>query len=312
MHLLSFRRPGATTPSWGAATVPPAGVSADDPGALAAVAVVDATRAGRSYPADVATLLELAVAERDEVLADLAALQGKESDLTVGDVELLAPIPRPRRNVFAVGANYRGHVEESEHSSGPPASPIFFTKATTTVTGPGAVAVDPALTTRVDWEVELAVVLGAGGRHLSPEQAADAVFGYTTANDLSARDQQHGRPEGQWFLGKSLDGFCPLGPWLVTRDEVPDPRDLRLTLTVNGAVKQDSTTADMVFDVPALIAELSRFVTLCPGDVLLTGTPSGVGDARTPPEYLAPGDQVVAYVDRIGPLLTTIVAANGR
>ncbi|WP_084469709.1 fumarylacetoacetate hydrolase family protein [Jiangella gansuensis] len=308
MHLLSFRRPGTTTPTWGVADVPDGGVG-DDPGALAGVKIVDASGAGGPYPPDVATLLELPAAERDAVLAGLATLP---AGLALGEVELLAPIPRPRRNVFAVGANYRGHVEESEHSAGPPASPIFFTKATTSVTGPGAVAVDPALSTRVDWEVELAVVLGSGGRHLSRQEAADAVFGYTTANDLSARDQQHGRPEGQWFLGKSLDGFCPLGPWLVTRDEVPDPAALRLTLTVNGALKQDSTTADMVFDVPALIAELSRFVTLCPGDILLTGTPSGVGDARTPPEYLAPGDRVVAHVDGVGPLVTTIVAAEGR
>lgn len=293
MHLLSFRLPGTTRPTWGVAAsggfTPDVAITVADDGA----------------PPDVATLLELPSAERDAVLAKLAATGG--AGVALGDVELLAPIPRPRRNVFAVGANYRGHVEESEHSSGPPASPIFFTKATTTVTGPGPVAVDPALTTRVDWEVELAVVLGAGGRHLDRAAAAGAVFGYTTANDLSARDQQHGRPEGQWFLGKSLDGFCPLGPWLVTRDEIPDPRSLRLSLTVNGVVKQDSTTADMVFDVPALLAELSRFVTLHPGDVLLTGTPSGVGDARTPPEYLAPGDHVVAHVEGIGPLATTIV-----
>jgi 2-keto-4-pentenoate hydratase/2-oxohepta-3-ene-1,7-dioic acid hydratase in catechol pathway len=286
MHLLSFRLPGSG-PAWG--------IRDGD-----RVAVADGTA-----PPDIATLLELPLAERDSVLARLAARAG--DGVPLGGVELLAPIPRPRRNVFAVGANYRGHVEESEHSSGPPASPIFFTKATTSVTGPGPVAVDPALSTRVDWEVELAVVLGSGGRHLTRKAAADAVFGYTTANDLSARDQQHGRPEGQWFLGKSLDGFCPLGPWLVTRDEVPDPQSLRLTLTVNGVVKQDSTTADMVFDVPALLAELSRFVTLHPGDVLLTGTPSGVGDARTPPEYLAPGDEVVAHVEGIGPLATTIV-----
>ncbi|PZF83321.1 fumarylacetoacetate hydrolase family protein [Jiangella anatolica] len=284
MHLLSFRLPGAV-PAWGVAA-----------GDRVAVAPVGA-------PPDVATLLELPLAERDAVLAAVAG----EERIALDEVELLAPIPRPRRNVFAVGANYRGHVEESEHSAGPPASPIFFTKATTSVTGPGPVAVDPALSTRVDWEVELAVVLGAGGRHLSRPEAEAAIFGYTVANDLSARDQQHGRPEGQWFLGKSLDGFCPLGPSLVTRDEVPDPAALRLTLTVNGVAKQNSTTADMVFDVPALLAELSRFVTLQPGDVLLTGTPSGVGDARTPPEYLAPGDDVVARIEGIGSLATTIV-----
>ncbi|SDT47243.1 fumarylacetoacetate hydrolase family protein [Jiangella sp. DSM 45060] len=299
MNIVSFRRPAGPDAAVGWGVVVP-----DE------AVIYDATCAGPHVPAEVMTLLELPADIRDAVLADVrvAASAGPgEAFVPLRDAELLAPIPRPRRNVFAVGANYRGHVAESEHSTAVPERPIFFSKATTTVTGPGRVAVDPALTERADWEVELAVVLGGGGRHLSREAAADAVFGYTVANDISARDQQHGRPEGQWFLGKSLDGFCPLGPWLVTKDELPDPHALRLTLTVNGVVKQDSTTADMVFDVPALLAELSRYVTLQPGDVLLTGTPSGVGDARTPPEYLVPGDEVVAHVEGIGALATTIV-----
>ena len=221
-------------------------------------------------------------------------------------MSLQAPIA-PRRNVLAVGVNYRAHAAESGQSTAVPDRPVFFSKATTSVTGPGPVSVDPTLTSTVDWEVELGVVLGAGGRHLTAAQARAAIFGYLVANDLSARDQQHGRPEGQWFLGKSLDGFCPLGPWLVTADEVPDPQDVELRLTVNGALKQQASTQDMIFPVEELIVELSRFITLLPGDILLTGTPAGVGDARTPPEYLTDGDVVVAEASGLGALETRIV-----
>ncbi|TDD66512.1 FAA hydrolase family protein [Jiangella aurantiaca] len=316
MRIVSFRRPAgsATTVGWGVVVVPD-GRAVDDGDPPGDAIVCDATRSGLRVPPDVTALLELPAHSRDAVLAEVHAVasagQGPDEVFAALDeLELLGPITRPRRNVFAVGANYRGHVEESAHSAAAPARPIFFTKASTTVTGPGPVPVDPALTERVDWEVELAVVLGDGGRYLSRAAAEAAVFGYTVANDLSARDQQHGRPEGQWFLGKSLDGFCPLGPWIVTRDQIDDPHRLGLSLTVNGVAKQNSTTADMVFDIPGLLVELSRFVTLLPGDVLLTGTPEGVGDARTPPEYLAPGDTVEAHVEGIGTLVTTIVAGG--
>ncbi|NEE03482.1 fumarylacetoacetate hydrolase family protein [Phytoactinopolyspora halotolerans] len=257
-------------------------------------------------------LLELDPAERSALLGSWRERDPalRAAVVPLGELEVLAPIPTPRRNVIAVGANYREHADESPYSPGLPDRPIFFTKATTAVTGPGPVAVDPGQTARVDWEVELGVVVGTRARRLSPAAASEAVFGFLTANDLSARDQQHGRPEGQWFLGKSLDGFCPLGPWLVTADEVGDPQALELSLSVNGTVKQDSSTAHMVFSVVELLVELSRFMTLLPGDIVLTGTPAGVGDARTPPEYLADGDVVDAEVEGLGRLRTTIVMAT--
>ncbi|MFI6231544.1 fumarylacetoacetate hydrolase family protein [Micromonospora echinospora] len=291
MRLTTFSVPDDPAPHWGFLDGSP-----DDGG------IVDVTRLDGPYPSSVADLVGLDPSVRDAVLDRLRGEARATATRKLADVTLLAPIA-PRRNVFAVGANYRSHVAESAHSVDEPDRPIFFTKATTTVTGPGPVPVDPSLTSRVDWEVELAVVLGTGGRDLG----RDAVFGYLVANDLSARDQQHDRPEGQWFLGKSLDGFCPLGPWLVTADEVADPQALTLRLSVNGTVKQEADTAGMIFPVGELITELSRFVTLHPGDILLTGTPAGVGDARNPPEYLWPGDEVVAEVDGLGRLVNQIV-----
>ena len=284
MKLLTFAVPGEA-PRWGY-------LDADG-------MIVDVAR-----PGGLTGLVTLPPDRRAEVLAQIARPGWPR--LRPEKVTVLAPV-RPVRNLFAAGANYRAHVAESVHSAAEPDRPIFFSKATTSVTGPGVVEVDPELTRRVDWEVEVAAVLGSGGRRLSPEAALDAVFGYMTANDLSARDQQHGRPEGQWFLGKSLDGFCPLGPWLVTADEVPDPQDLRLRLTVNGRVEQDGSTKEMIFPIGELIAELSRFVTLLPGDIVLTGTPAGVGDARTPPVYLHHGDEVSAEVAGLGVLTNRIV-----
>jgi 2-keto-4-pentenoate hydratase/2-oxohepta-3-ene-1,7-dioic acid hydratase in catechol pathway len=290
VRLLTFTVPGEDVPRWG-------WLDPERPDT-----VIDATGPGR--PAGVTELVTAPAAERLGVLAEIRRSPGPR--LPLRDVTVRAPL-RPVRNVFAAGANYRAHVAESAHSAAPPDRPIFFTKATTSVTGPGPVHVDPELTRCVDWEVEVGVVLGAGGCRLTPETAMDAVFGYLTANDLSARDQQHGRPEGQWFLGKSLDGFCPLGPWLVLADEVPDPQDLRLRLTVNGTVEQDGSTKEMIFPIGELIAELSRFITLLPGDILLTGTPSGVGDARVPPVYLRNGDEVSAEVAGLGVLTNRIV-----
>jgi 2-keto-4-pentenoate hydratase/2-oxohepta-3-ene-1,7-dioic acid hydratase in catechol pathway len=162
---------------------------------------------------------------------------------------------------------------------------------------------------RLDWEVELAVIVGPGGRHIAREDALRHIWGYTVLNDVSARDIQN-RPGVQWFLGKSLDGSCPMGPWIVTSDELGDPTNLRLQLRVSGAVKQDDTTANMLFNIPALLAEISRFVTLQPGDILATGTPSGVGFARTPPEFLRPGDVMESEITGIGTLRNRVVSAQ--
>ncbi len=240
-------------------------------------------------------------------------------------VELLAPIPRPRKNIMCLGLNYRDHAEESMRASAiapgialPPASlrskgmpvelpeyPVVFTKSPTSVTADGAaVPAHAGVTHELDWEVELGVVIGAGGRAIPRARALAHVFGYTVINDLSARDLQFRHK--QWFLGKSLDGFCPMGPALVTADEIPDPQALKLVCRVNGVVKQSSSTAQMIFDVAAIVETLSRGMTLEPGDVIATGTPAGVGFARQPPEFLKAGDVVECEIENIGVLRNRI------
>jgi len=214
-------------------------------------------------------------------------------------VRLHAPIPRPRKNVFCLGQNYAAHAAESGNL--PPTAPIYFTKPPTTVIGPDEVVPYPqGLTTRLDWEVELGVVIGRAGRDIPEGRALDYVFGYTVVNDVTARDLQY--RTSQWFKGKSLDGSCPMGPLIVTVEEIPDPQRLRLQLSVNGVKKQDSNTSDMIFSVARIIADLSAGMTLEPGDCISTGTPQGVGDGRKPPEYLKRGDVMDAEVEGIGVL----------
>ncbi len=232
--------------------------------------------------------------------------------LPLDTVEILAPIPRPRRNILCLGWNYLDHARESARAfhreMTPPEDPVVFTKAVTTVNGPYAdIPFDEQLTSELDWEVELAVVLGRGGRRIAPRDALDHVFGYTVINDISARDLQ--RRHRQFFLGKSLDGSCPMGPWLVTADELPDPQCLAIRSWVNGVLKQDASTADQIFDVATTISVLSRGMSLEPGDVIATGTPSGVGFARNPPEFLTPGDVVECEVERIGRLRNRVARA---
>ncbi len=210
-----------------------------------------------------------------------------------------APIMRPRKDVVCLGQNYAAHAAES--GSAPPTVPIYFTKPPTTIIGPGeAIPYPQGLTTRLDWEVELGVVIGLGGRDIPEARALDYVFGYTVFNDVSARDLQF--RTSQWFKGKSLDGSCPMGPVIVTAEEIPDPQHLRLQLSVNGVKKQDSNTSDMIFSVVRIIADLSAGMTLEPGDCISTGTPQGVGDGRKPPEYLKRGDVMEADVEQIGVL----------
>ena len=252
-----------------------------------------------------------------ETLAHIAALAEIAPEgtlLSLDEVELLAPIPRPRKNIFCVGRNYAEHAAESLRAVGRevklPLAPNIFTKAVTAVTGPNAdIPYDPSVSAQLDWEVELGVVIGRGGRHIAHEDALSHVFGYTVVNDVSARDIQN-RPGMQWFLGKSLDGSCPMGPVIVTADEIPDPQSLTLRLAVNGVVKQEDTTTHMLFNVAAIIAEISRFLTLEPGDIIATGTPSGVGFARTPPEFLQPGDVMETTVEGIGTLRNHVVAVQ--
>ncbi len=228
-------------------------------------------------------------------------------------VHLLAPIPRPRKNIICLGLNYAEHAAESlaVHGRSPtaPEHLVVFTKAVTSVTGPHAdIPLDDRVTTQLDWEVELAVIIGRGGRGIPAARALDHVFGYTVLNDLSARDLQFRHK--QYFLGKSLDGACPMGPWLVTADEITAPQRLDLRCWVNAELKQRGNTREQIFSIADAIAVISRGMTLEPGDIIATGTPAGVGFARTPPEFLRPGDVVECEVSGIGRLRNRIVAAE--
>jgi len=239
------------------------------------------------------------------------ALASSSPDQLLADLEILAPISPPR-DVFAVGANYADHVVEAERAgqlSGQPARPVVFTKSLGSVVGPyDSIVLVPELTSKLDYEVELGVVLGRGGRFISREQAMSHIFGYTVINDISARDVQHERPGNQWFLGKSMDTFCPMGPWIVDAASV-DHRGLDVFLSVNGDVRQHDNTRNLLFGVVDIIVELSRYLTLLPGDVIATGTPSGVGGAAEPPTFLAAGDVIEATVEGIGTLRNQVVSA---
>jgi 2-keto-4-pentenoate hydratase/2-oxohepta-3-ene-1,7-dioic acid hydratase in catechol pathway len=248
----------------------------------------------------------------DALAAAAAVAAGASGWQPLGSVTLLAPIPRPRQNVMCVGLNYVAHAVESDRARGRepklPSVPVFFTKAVTAVADPGSdFVLDPAVTSELDYEVEMAFVIGRTGKNIRREDALGYVFGYTVANDISARDLQ-GRHQ-QFFKGKSLDGSCPLGPWVVTADEIPDPAALTVRLRVNGEQRQESSVGDLIFDVPTLIEYLSLGMTLEAGTIVCTGTPSGVGLGFTPPKYLQVGDVVEAEIDRIGGIRTRIVSS---
>ena len=256
-------------------------------------------------------MLALISAGDDGLGAARVALESRDARTHPLDaVGLLAPVPHPSGNVIAIGRNYQAHAEESARAAGRPVDPpTIFTKAATSVTGPYAdIPVDSSVTTKVDWEVELGVVVGRAGANIAQERALDHVFGYFVVNDVSARDIQFGWG-GQFFKGKSLDGFCPCGPWIVTRDEVEDPQSLRLLLRVNGETKQDSNTSDMIYPVEVILEWVSKGMTLPAGTLIATGTPDGVGFARTPPEFLQSGDVMEAEVEGIGTLRNRIVIA---
>lgn len=236
----------------------------------------------------------------------------------LGDIRLLPPVGHPARNVFCVGWNYVEHFEEGQgrregqDRAELPQRPTFFTKATGTVIGPNdPVSAHSRITQTLDWEAELALVIGTDGVDIPEERALDHVLGYMVANDVSARNVQRGHG-GQWFRGKSLDRTCPLGPWLVTPDEIGELAPLAITCRVNGETVQAARLGDMHFSVPRIIAELSSGLTLRAGDVILTGTPSGVGFARNPPRYLTPGDRLETEIERIGVLRNHIVDAEER
>jgi len=249
-----------------------------------------------------------------EIQDGIACLIGRDrlpatlAEIALDEVTLEAPLPRPRRNIFCVGKNYYDHAEEfsksgfdsSAAAGNIPKVPIVFSKVPESVVGPGdPILIDREVSTAIDYEVELTVIIGRGGRNISKEEALDHVWGYTIINDVTARDIQ-GR-HSQWLLGKSQDSFCPMGPWAVTRDEI-DLADTAVRTFVNGEKRQDSNTGLLIFDVPTIIAAVSNGITLLPGDVIATGTPAGVGIGFDPPRYLADGDVVTLEIDGIGKL----------
>ncbi len=298
------------------------------PGLVQGDEVIDIDLAGRALrllPAD--SMLELIAhyeQGRQNVQAILDRARGRSFSQVraftdvgavhkLSEVQLAAPIPRPAKNIVCLGLNYSEHAQETAalrgRSAAAPEAPIFFTKAPTTANGPyGEIEIDPSVSNEVDWEVELGVILGKSGKNIRVEDALDYVFGYTVINDVTARDLQ--ARHKQYFKGKTLDGYCPMGPWIVTADEIADPQQLALRLRVNGVIKQESNTALMIFSVREIISILSAGVTLEAGDIIATGTPSGVGFARTPPEFLKPGDIVEAEVEGIGVIRNTVVAAR--
>nr|WP_249789062.1 fumarylacetoacetate hydrolase family protein [Bradyrhizobium sp. BRP19] len=230
--------------------------------------------------------------------------------LPIENVRVLAPILRPRKNIFGIGLNYIEHVAESSRtlntSKELPKQPVIFSKPPTTVIGPGdAVHHDAKITKQLDWEVELAVIIGRTARRVRAEDALSYVFGYSVLIDISARDN---RRAGQWIYSKGQDTFAPFGPAIVTTDDIPDPHVLDLSLSVNGVEKQNSNTRHMLFNVNALISDISQGITLEPGDIIATGTPDGVGAGRDPQEWLRPGDVIEAEVGGIGRLRNPVVA----
>jgi 2-keto-4-pentenoate hydratase/2-oxohepta-3-ene-1,7-dioic acid hydratase in catechol pathway len=221
---------------------------------------------------------------------------------------LLAPVPDPHK-IICIGLNYRDHAAES--GAEVPAEPIIFSKYVTTLVGHGAPIVLPKVSTQVDYEAELVVIIGRGGRHILREHALEHVGGYAVGHDVSARDWQLNKPGKQWMAGKTFDTFAPVGPELVTPDEIPDPHNLGIRLRLNGQTMQDSSTAQLIFRIDELIAYLSQIFTLEPGDLIFTGTPPGVGMARKPPVWLKPGDSVEVEIDHLGTLTNPVVAEGG-
>jgi 2-keto-4-pentenoate hydratase/2-oxohepta-3-ene-1,7-dioic acid hydratase in catechol pathway len=247
-------------------------------------------------------LLAMDPASRTAALAPLGAPVG------LAGVRLHAPL-QPRKNVFCVGRNYLAHAEEGARVRGEalklPAVPTFFTKAPTAIADPDATLhLDGTVSQRYDWEAELGVVIGTRCKDVHEEDALEVIFGYTCVNDVSARDVQNATT--QWFKGKTLDDTCPLGPWIVSADEIADPQQLDVSLRLNGEVKQHASTSVMIFSIARIIAELSKGTTLEPGDVIATGTPEGVGFARVPPEFLKDGDVMEVEIPKIGVLRNTV------
>ena len=262
-------------------------------------------------PNDMLKLIDLGfeiISEITELISETSKELFDEVAYEMNEVTILAPIEKPRKNIIGIGLNYTEHVAESSRTLDTtgklPQKPIIFSKPPTTVTGTNTEIIkNTKLTEQLDWEVELAVVIGKKGKYVTKENAMDYVFGYTVINDISARDC---RREGQWIVSKGQDTFAPMGPILVTKDEIENPHNLNLSLKVNGIEKQNSNTKFLLFNIYDLIEDLSTVFTIEPGDIIATGTPSGVGAGRNPQEWLYDSDVIEATVERIGTIVNTV------
>jgi len=269
--------------------------------------VIDLSKTSNHLPDNMLDFIAQGAAALDTARA---VVNTDNKRIPLSQVQLLAPIPQPRRNIFCIGKNYREHVQELRGAGSAcddgdknavPEKPIFFTKATSSVIGPNEPIpawLDPTAST--DYEGELAVIIGKGGRGIKHEDAMQHVYGYTILNDVTSRRLQ--REHQQWFLGKSLDGFCPMGPAIITADEIPDIQQLRVQTWVGDDLRQNDIVANLIFDIPTLIETLSRTMTLAPGDIIATGTPAGVGMGFKPPRFLQKGDVVKIRIEPIGTL----------
>lgn len=263
------------------------------------------------FPKTMLELIDLGLEEVNriaEILKTSSESAIAAASIPLNEIKLLAPITKPRKNIIGIGLNYTEHVAESartlDTSKDLPQQPVIFSKPPTAVIGTDeAILHNTKLTQQLDWEVELAVIISKKGKYIAKENAMDYVFGYTVINDISARDC---RRAGQWIVSKGQDTFAPMGPVLVTKDEIEDPHNLNLSLTVNGVEKQNSNTKYMLFRIPDLIEDLSTVFTLEAGDIIATGTPAGVGAGRNPQEWMWDGDVVEATVEGIGTLVNTI------
>lgn len=297
MKLVTFDRGGG----------PRLGVVTDD-------GLIDVRKAAEATGQKAPLSMQDAIECGDQGLAVLAKLATQATPQALSDVRLCTPLPSLRKNLFAVGHNYRAHVAEAMRSRGEdpkmPNIPVFFTKPPSAVIGPDdAIRYDSELTSELDYEVELVIVIGRRGRDIAERDSMDHVFGYTVGNDVSARDLQ--RAHGQYFKGKALDTFCPLGPAVATKTGL-DGQDVLVELRVNGETRQSSRTSDMIFPIPEIIAQLSRGMTLDPGDLIMTGTPSGVALGMTPQRWLQDGDVVEAEIEGIGILRNRVVDDRSR
>lgn len=274
-------------------------------GILAPAGIYDLASLGIPDISDVAALLAPGARTTAELERRLEAADSPAID--PASVRLRAPLPRPGK-IVCIGLNYHDHCREQ--AIGPPAYPRLFAKLVNAVNDPGAPVVRPVATEKLDLECELALVIGRPASHVARDEAMEAVFGYTILNDVTMRDLQ--AEDRQWLRAKGSDGFAPMGPVVVTRDEIPDPHALRLGSSVNGEIWQDSTTAEMVFDIPALLAFVTRFIRLEPGDLVATGTPAGVGHYHDPPRYVVGGDVMRCSIEGIGVLESPVIDEQPR